>query len=92
MGSLLVHAFHSSHSCFTSSQLSYFQCLSSQFSLFPTSLFLCVFSYSSLLLFTVHDQDLFILPAMIIFTILPLNYFSPVVGVLPRLPIGLLAA
>ena len=36
-------------------------------------------------------EAFFILPAVMRFTILPLNHFWPVVGVLPRLPIGLLA-
>ena len=34
MGSLSVHAFHFSHSCFASSWLTHFLCLSSMFSLF----------------------------------------------------------
>ena len=36
-------------------------------------------------------EAFFILPTVMRFTILPLNHFWPVVGVLPRLPIGLLA-
>ena len=43
MSSLLVHAFHSSHSYIASSRLSYFLCFSSLFSLFPTSLFFFFF-------------------------------------------------
>ena len=42
--------------------------------------------------FTVHSQGPFILPVVIGFTILPLNYFCLGIGVLPRPLIGLLVA
>ena len=45
-----------------------------------------------LLLLTVNILGLFILPTVKNFIILPLNYFWPGVGVLPRLPTGLLVA
>ena len=38
---------------------------------------------------TMHSQGPFILPAVISFTILPLNYFCLGVGVLPKPPTGL---
>ena len=94
MSSQLVHAlsllFFSLHFL-----LSYFLsfCLSSLFPLFSISLFFFYVScYSSFLLFTVHGKGFFILLAMIRFTVLPLNYFWPIVGVHPGLPTGLLAA
>ena len=86
-----MHAFHSSHSYFASSPFFLF-------SLFIFSIFLCslliwffyVSCYSSFF-FTVHGYDLCILPIVIKFTILPLNHFWLVMGVLHGLPTGLLA-
>ena len=65
------------------------------FSLLSISLFFLCFLLFFLvlpLLLIMHNQGLFILLAMIRFTILPLNCFQPIVGVLPRSPTGLLAA
>ena len=71
-------------------------CLSSQFfSLLSISFYVFVLPYFSSLLslpFTVHNQGLFILPTVIRFTVLSLNYFWSGVDVLPRPPISLLAA
>ena len=63
--------------------LTYFSLLSACLSLF----FLLL-----LLSFTMHSEGLFILPSVMSFTVLPLNYFWPDVGVHPRPPIGLSAA
>ena len=52
-------------------------------------LFACLSLF--LLLLTVNILGLFILPTMKSFTILPLNYFWPGVGVLPKLLTSLLA-
>ena len=53
-------------------------------------LFACLSLF--LLLLTVNILGLFILPTMKSFTILPLNYFWPGVGVLPRPPTSLSVA
>ena len=63
------------------------------FCFFSFSLFLTYFSLLSLVLalLPVHSQGPFILPIVMGFTILPLNYFCLGVGVLPKPPTGLSA-
>ena len=63
------------------------------FCFFSFSLFLTYFSLLSLVLalFPVHSQGLYILPIVMGFTVLPLNYFCLGVGVLPKPPTGLSA-
>ena len=95
MSSLLVHALSLltllfSH--FTFYSLIFFLFVYLPFFLCYLSIFFYVSCYSSFLLFTVHGKGFFILLAMIRFTVLPLNYFWPIVGVHPGLPTGLLAA
>ena len=96
--SLLVHALsHLLFSHFSSYSLGFFLLLvlfvfPFSFLFLSTSLFFLVFFVLPPLLFTVHNQGFYILSAVIRFTILPLNCFWPVMGVLPWPPIGLLAA
>ena len=63
------------------------------FCFFSFSLFLTYFSLLSLVLalFPVHSQGPYILPIVMGFTVLPLNYFCLGVGVLPKPPTGLSA-
>ena len=61
------------------------------FSLFFSLALLCIsLMLASFLI--VHNQGLFILSIVMSFTVLPLNYFCPGMGVLLRPPIGLSAA
>ena len=88
--------YHSSHSCFLISLstllCSFFFVYLVCFLCFLFLPFFYVSCCSSLLLFTVHDKGFFILSAMIRFTVLPLKYFWPIVGIFLGLPISLLAA
>ena len=82
-----VFSLHFLPSCF-SFFFAYHLCFSLCF------LFLSMFSFFLVfpLLFTMHNEGLFILSAMIRFIVLPFNYLWPSVGLLPRPPTGLLAA
>ena len=95
MSSLLVHALlllTLLFSHFTFYSLIFFLFVYLPFFLCYLSIFFYVSCYSSFLLFPMHGKGFFILLAMIRFTVLPLNYFWPIVGVHPGLPTGLLAA
>ena len=89
----LVGACPLSHSCFLT--LYFFFFLVSMLSFF--FLIFCLLSYLlffvlSLMLaspFTVQSQGFFILPVVMGFTVLPLNYFCPSVGGFPRPPTDL---
>ena len=89
VGSLLVHAFHSYHSYFLPH--SQFPC----FLYFSYSLFSLFFSFflscSLLFLFIVHGYGLLYCLPWPDLPFLPLNYFWPVMGVLPEMPTCLLA-
>ena len=105
--SLLVHALSQScfltslfiHSVFLYSPFPFLFLYSLYSSLFFfLAIFLTCFSLLFacpslfLLLLTINILGLFILPTMKSFTVLPLNYFWPGVGVLPRPPTDLLVA
>ena len=74
--------------CYLSSFLSFFLLL---FFLTLSYLFLSVISCVCPPPPTMHSQGIFILPIMMGFTMLPLNYFCPGMGVLPKPPTGLSA-
>ena len=91
MGSLLVHALSPSHSCFLTTLLFFFLLFILSIFLYFIflSLFLCLLFFL-LVVSLCMVKALFILFAMVRFTILPFNYFWPIMSVLPELPTSLL--
>ena len=89
----LCFSFHSPFFSFLISMLPlFFLIFLLLFFLTLSYLFLYVISYACPFpLLTVHSQGPFTMPAMMGFTVLPLNYFCPGMGVLPRPPTGLSA-
>ena len=87
--------YHFSQSCFLTSLstllFSFFLFIFSAFFVFYFSIFLCFLLFLLVFFLLCTAEAFFILPTVMRFTILPLNHFWPVVSVLPRLPIGLLA-
>ena len=82
VANLLVHDFHSYYSYFLPhSRFPCFLCF---------SYFLFFFSFS-LFLFTMHGYGLLYCLSWQDLPFYPINYFGPVMGALPRFPIGLLA-